>query len=119
MQTFEDIKIKSKKKWQDFRILVCNNEIIASMIRRNKKKITNIGQGGEPFEFNATEEIKKISINASKLINADYAGIDFIKDKYGKFKVIEINSIPAWKALQKTTNKNIASILAKAFFKKI
>ena len=119
LQTFEDIKIKSKKKWQDFRILVCNNEIIASMIRRNKKKITNIGQGGEPFEFNATEEIKKISINASKLINADYAGIDFIKDKYGKFKVIEINSIPAWKALQKTTSKNIASILAKAFFKKI
>ena len=119
LQRFEDIKIKSKKKWQDFRILVCNNEIIASMIRRNKKKITNIGQGGEPFEFNATEEIKKISINASKLINADYAGIDFIKDKYGKFKVIEINSIPAWKALQKTTNKNIASILAKTFFKKI
>ena len=31
----------------------------------------------------------------------------------------EINSIPAWKALQKTTSKNIASILAKAFFKKI
>jgi RimK family alpha-L-glutamate ligase len=119
LQTFEDIKIKSKKKWQDFRILVCNNEIIASMIRINKKKITNIGQGGEPFKFNATEEIKKISINASKLINADYAGIDFIKDKYGKFKVIEINSIPAWKALQKTTNKNIASILAKTFFKKI
>ena len=119
LQRFEDIKIKSKKKWQDFRILVCNNEIIASMIRRNKKKITNIGQGGEPFEFNATEEIRKISIKASKLINADYAGIDFIKDKYGKFKVIEINSIPAWKALQKTTSKNIASILAKAFFKKI
>jgi len=119
LQRFEDIKIKSKKKWQDFRILVCNNEIIASMIRRNKKKITNIGQGGEPFEFNATEEIKKISIKASKVINADYAGIDFIKDKYGKFKVIEINSIPAWKALQKTTSKNIASILAKAFFKKI
>ena len=53
------------------------------------------------------------------VVNADYAGIDFIKDKYGKFKVIEINSIPAWKALQKTTSKNIASILAKAFFKKI
>jgi len=89
------------------------------MIRKNKKKITNIGQGGEPFAFNATEEIKKISINASKLVNADYAGIDLIKNKYGKFKVIEINSIPAWKALQKTTNKNIASILAKTFLKKL
>ena len=119
LQKFEDIKVKSKKKWQDFRILICDNQIIASMIRKNKKKITNIGQGGEPFGFNATEEIKKISINASKLVNADYAGIDLIKNKYGKFKVIEINSIPAWKALQKTTNKNIAYILAKAFVTKL
>ena len=89
------------------------------MIRKNKKKITNIGRGAEPFSFNANKEIKKISINASKLINADYAGIDIIKDKYGKFKVIEINSIPAWKALQKITKKNIASILVKNFLKKL
>ena len=36
-----------------------------------------------------------------------------------KFKIIEINSIPAWKALQKTTNKNIAFILAKTFVTKL
>ena len=119
LQKFEDIKIKSDKKWQDFRILVCNNKIIASMIRKSKKKITNISQGGKPVSFIASNEIKKISLNASKLVNADYAGIDIIKDKYGNLKVIEINSIPAWKALQKTTNKNIASILAKTFLTKL
>jgi len=119
LQKFEDIKIKSDKKWQDFRILVCNNKIIASMIRKNKKKITNISQGGKPVSFIASNEIKKISLNASKLVNADYAGIDLIKDKYGNFKVIEINSVPAWKALQKTTNKNIAYILAKTFVSKL
>ena len=89
------------------------------MIRKNKKKITNIGQGGSSFNFNASKKIKKISIKASKLVNADYAGIDIIKDKYEGLKVIEINSIPAWKALQKTTNINIASILAKAFLAKL
>ena len=119
LQKLEDIKIKSERKWQDFRILVCNNKVIASMIRENKKKITNIGQGGKPFSFNPSEEIKEISIKASKLVNADYAGIDLIKDKYGNFKVIEINSIPAWKALQKVTNKNIAYILAKTFVTKL
>ena len=67
----------------------------------------------------ARPEIKKISLNASKLVNADYAGIDLIKDKYENFKVIEINSIPAWKALQKVTNKNIAYILAKTFVTKL
>jgi len=119
LQKLEDIKIKSQREWRDFRILICNNKIIASMIRKNKKKITNIGQGGSPFNFNASEKIKKISIKASKLVNADYAGIDIIKDKYGNLKVIEINSIPAWRALQKTTNKNIASILAKTFLTKL
>jgi len=119
LQKLEDIKIKSQREWRDFRILICNNKIIASMIRKNKKKITNIGQGGSPFNFKASEKIKKISIKASKLVNADYAGIDIIKDKYGNLKVIEINSIPAWKALQKTTNKNIAYILAKTFLTKL
>jgi RimK family alpha-L-glutamate ligase len=119
IQKYEDIKIKSKKEWQDFRILVCNNQIIASMIRKNKKKITNIGQGGKPFNFQANKKIKKISLIASKLVNADYAGIDLIKDKHGDFKIVEINSIPAWKGLQKISKKNIAAILAKAFTDKI
>ena len=119
LQKLEDTKIKSVKKWQDYRILVCDNKIIASMIRKNKKKITNIGQGGKAFNFNADEKIKKISINAAKLVDADYAGIDLIKDKYGNYKVIEINSVPAWKGLQKTTNRNIALVLAKTFVKKL
>ncbi|PPR29113.1 MAG: hypothetical protein CFH28_00987, partial [Alphaproteobacteria bacterium MarineAlpha6_Bin6] len=41
------------------------------------------------------------------------------KDKNNNFQVIEINSIPAWKSLQKVTKKNIALVLAKSFIKKI
>ena len=119
LQKFENKKIKSKDTWQDFRILVCNKKIIASMIRENKKKITNIGQGAKPLSFRINKEIKKISIRASKLVNASYAGIDIIKDINGNFKVIEINSVPAWKTLQKLTKKNIASILVKEFLTKI
>ena len=119
MQKLEDTKVKSKKKWKDYRALVCNSMVIACMSRENSKKITNIGQGGSPLAFNPDKEIKRISINASKLIDADYAGIDLIKNKNGKLKVIEINSIPGWKAIQKTTKRNIASILAKTFVIKI
>ena len=89
------------------------------MIRKNKKKITNIGQGGKPFNLNINKDIKKISIKASKIINANYVGIDIIRDENKNLKVIEINSIPAWKALQKITKKNIAHILVKAFISKI
>ena len=73
----------------------------------------------KPFNFKPNKKIKKISINASKLVNADYAGIDIIEDNKNNYKVIEINSVPAWKALQKITKKSIALILAKAFIKKL
>lgn len=119
LQKYENIKIKSKKEWQDYRILVCDNKIIASMIRKNKKNITNIGQGGKPFNLNINKDIRKISIKASKIVKANYAGIDLIIDKNKNLKVLEINSIPAWKALQKITKKNIASILVKAFISKL
>ena len=119
LQKFENLKTKSGKNWQDFRILVSKNKVIASMIRKNNKKITNIGQGGKPFNFKINKKIQNISIAASKLVDADYAGIDLIQNKYGNFQVIEINSIPAWKAIQNITKKNIASILAKTFIKKL
>ena len=119
LQKYENIKIKSKKEWQDYRILVCDNKIIASMIRKNKKNITNIGQGGKPFNLNINKDIRKISIKASRIVKANYAGIDLIIDKNKNLKVLEINSIPAWKALQKITKKNIASILVKAFISKL
>ena len=67
----------------------------------------------------ANKKIQNICIAASKLVDADYAGIDLIQNKYGIFQVIEINSIPAWKAIQNITKKNIASILAKTFIKKL
>ena len=89
------------------------------MIRRNKKKITNIAKGGKPHNFKADKKIKKIAIQAAKLVKANYAGVDLIKDKYGNYKIIEINSVPGWKTLQKVTKVNIASILAKTFVSKL
>ena len=60
-----------------------------------------------------------LPIKASKIVSTNYAGIDLIRNKNKKLKVLEINSIPAWRALQKVTKKNIAYILAKAFISKI
>jgi len=120
LQNFENIKTKQlKNNWQDFRILLCQNKVVASIARRNRKRITNISQGAKPIKINSNNKMKKIAIEASSLVKADYAGVDLIKNKNGDIKVIEINSIPAWKGLQKTSKKNIAATLAKAFLNKI
>ena len=120
LQNFENNKSRtSEKNWEDYRILVCHQKVIASIKRTNKKELTNISQGARPIKINPNKEMVKIAIKASTLVKADYAGVDIIKDKNEKLKILEINSIPAWKGLQKTTKKNIAAILAKAFLKKI
>ena len=36
-----------------------------------------------------------------------------------KLSVLEVNSIPSWKAIQKTNKKNITEVLVDDFLKKI
>ena len=38
----------------------------------------------------------------------DYAGVDLMRAEDGKTYVVEINSIPGWRGLQKTTGQDIA-----------
>lgn len=41
----------------------------------------------------------------------DYAGVDIIKDEFGCYTVIEVNSIPAWKGLQSVCDINVAQLM--------
>ena len=83
-----------------------------------KKIITNAFQGAVLEEFPISNEIKKICINVSKLFKLGYGGIDIKRNK-GKYYVLEVNSIPSWKAIQKTNKKNITEVLVNDFLKKI
>lgn len=42
----------------------------------------------------------------------DYAGVDLMRDAQGNWWVIEINSVPAWRGLQRVTAVDIAEALA-------
>ena len=65
------------------------------------------------------KKIESLAIKAATLVKADYAGVDVIQDTGGKYYILEINSIPAWKGLQSTLNVNIAGIIVEDFIKKI
>jgi glutathione synthase/RimK-type ligase-like ATP-grasp enzyme len=45
-------------------------------------------------------------------MGADYAGVDIIQDRTGHYLVLEVNSMPAWRALQMATGIDIAETLA-------
>ena len=46
------------------------------------------------------------------MLRADYAGVDILPGDDGKYYLIEVNSIPGWRGLEKATGFNAAGALA-------
>lgn len=90
----------------DIRAFVVGGEVIASMKRVGSTWKTNISCGARACSYRMSEELKKISVKAAKILGCEYAGVDLIEcdDKY---YITEVNSIPGWKGLQSVTEVNI------------
>lgn len=102
----------ARTDFSDWRVFVIGDHVAAAMIRRSPRWITNIHQGavGEPAPFH--EQAFDFATRATAAVGADYAGVDLIEDAEGRFQVLEVNSMPAWKGLQKATEVDIAAALA-------
>lgn len=92
---------------RDIRILVINNQVIASMHRISDNWKTNIHAGAHMRPLKINEELKELAIKAAEITKTDIAGVDIMESNEG-YQVIEINSIPGFTALQKVTNINIS-----------
>jgi RimK family alpha-L-glutamate ligase len=93
---------------QDIRALVVGNQVVAAMLRRGKGWRTNFSQGAEVERIELSPEMQSLAIKAARLIKLDYAGVDLIPAEDGRNYVLEVNGIPGWRGLQKTTGQNIA-----------
>ncbi|MFN3475979.1 MAG: RimK family alpha-L-glutamate ligase, partial [Candidatus Methylomirabilales bacterium] len=92
----------------DIRAFVVGNKVVASMIRRSKGWKHNVARGAKPEPYQLDAEAEALSIKACKVLKADYAGVDLLRSEEGRYFLIEVNSIPGWSGLQKTTSVNIA-----------
>ncbi|MFW5447845.1 MAG: RimK family alpha-L-glutamate ligase [Methylophagaceae bacterium] len=100
--------------WQDWRLMVIDNQVCAAMSRRSQHWITNFAQGAECFTTTVTPEMEQLAIKATQAVQADYAGVDLIRQQDGSYTVLEVNSVPAWKGLYQATGINAATYLAQA-----
>ena len=99
----------------DFRVFVIGDKAIASMKRSAESWITNVAQGGRVEAASLSEQTLQMAIAAARAMQLDYAGVDLIQDRHGRFWVTEVNSVPAWKGLQQTTRKDLSKIIADEF----
>jgi ribosomal protein S6--L-glutamate ligase/tetrahydromethanopterin:alpha-L-glutamate ligase len=93
----------------DIRAFVIGEEVVAAMVRRAEGWKTNVARGASVESLRLNQELLEISLRASAVLEAEYAGVDILEAESGGYYVSEVNGIPGWKGLQTTTELNIAA----------
>ena len=104
---------------EDIRAFVVGNKVVASMRRRGSGWKTNFSQGAEAEAVELSPGLNELALRAVRLLDLDYAGVDLMPAEDGKSYVIEINSIPGWRGLQRTTDQKIAERIVDHLLDKI
>lgn len=97
---------------KDIRIFVVNGKVMGSMMRAAQKGEfrSNIELGGVGKPVQITDEEEAIAVRSVQALDLNYAGVDVMRSKAGPL-VLEVNSNPGFKALEKSTGVNIAKAL--------
>ena len=95
----------------DLRGVVVGDRVVAAIRRRSAGWRHNVSQGARPEACELSEEAISLCLGASRLLGTEYAGIDLLDTGDG-LTVVEVNSIPGWSGLQKTTEIDIAGEIA-------
>lgn len=97
----------------DWRVFTLRGKAIGAMIRRADGWVTNIFQGATGEAAAIDGEAAALGVQAAAAVGADYAGVDLIEDEDGRFLILEVNSMPAWKGLTTATGIDVAQALAR------
>lgn len=107
----------------DIRAMVLGGEVICSMKRVTTDDAhspwkTNVFMGavGETCELG--DELKELAINSAEAVHGDFIGVDIAETPDGP-TIIEVNSVPGFAELQKTTTLDIAGLLVDYFLAKL
>lgn len=105
----------------DVRVIIVNRKIIGAMKR---PKIiddfrSNVSQGSKPTQITLTEKEKEAALNASKAVNGQWVGVDFMPAKNretGEPYIIEINHSPGTEGISEVLGEDINKIVLEEFF---
>jgi RimK family alpha-L-glutamate ligase len=93
---------------EDIRAFVVGDRVVAAMRRSGNGWKTNFSKGAKVESIQMSGDMERMALQAARLLHLDYAGVDLLPAEDGRTYVIEINSIPGWRGLQKTTHQIIA-----------
>ena len=97
---------------RDIRAFVVGGRVVAAMTRRSPGWKTNLAQGARAERLDLPPFLAEVSRRAAGVLEADYAGVDLLQGEDGRLFVLEVNGIPGWQGLQRTTEVDIAGTVA-------
>lgn len=97
--------------YSDVRVFVVNGQAVAAMRRRGISWLNNVARGASCEAIDMEPELADLAVAAVDTLRMDYAGVDLIRDRDGVYRIIEVNSVPAWKGLQSVCDANVARML--------
>ncbi|MGE4195261.1 MAG: RimK family alpha-L-glutamate ligase [Pseudodesulfovibrio sp.] len=95
---------------EDIRLFVIGGEVVAAMRRQGTTWKTNISVGAKGVAFTPDRELADMAVRAAAAVGADYAGVDVLVCN-GEYRLIEVNSIPAWAGLREATGIDAGAAL--------
>jgi tetrahydromethanopterin:alpha-L-glutamate ligase len=94
--------------FHDHRLFVCAGQVVAAMTRQAENWVTNVRLGAQPLAFSPDAAVADLAVRAAGCVGAAYAGVDVLVDRDGRPWVLEVNSMPGWKGLQRVSAGSIA-----------
>jgi RimK family alpha-L-glutamate ligase len=105
----------------DVRAFVVGDRVVAAIERRASDGgwRTNISLGGEARAVELSPAWTEMALTAARAVGADYAGVDLLPAAEGTVYALEVNGIPGWSGVQKTTSTDVAGTIIDHLLTKI
>jgi RimK family alpha-L-glutamate ligase len=97
---------------RDIRAFVVGDRVVGAMVRRGAGWKTNVAQGAAVAPIDLPPDLAALALDAARVVEADYAGVDLLPHDDGGCFVLEVNGIPGWQGLQRTTAVDVAAAIA-------
>jgi ribosomal protein S6--L-glutamate ligase len=96
----------------DIRCFVIGGKVVASMKRTGKEGDfrSNLHRGGSAEMIRITPEERSTAVRSARIMGLNVAGVDLLRSNHGPV-VMEVNSSPGLEGIEKTTGKDVASLV--------
>lgn len=93
----------------DLRLLVVGERVLGMRRRNPLDWRTNISRGAKAEPLEVTDEWSDLARRAAAAVGAPLAGVDLLPGRDGTLYAIEVNAVPGWRALARTSKVDVAS----------